>query len=400
MKSELLFLDQLPLWANWEAQLKDSSVVESIEFILYGRAWITGLEGQFGPYLATNAMSGLAPQSPPGPQPVVAVRADLHKLGGTNLDRTLQLTKRFGTDAYHGGTLLDEVAALVALVLGSRIKAGPIVRRFDASTPLGRPQFLQGLRAPYLPERTDGRCVITNTQPAVGIQEVDQLALTINLGNDDRRALMKAARYYQNALWIAEEDTATAWLYLVSAIETIAHRVKIAESDPVSLLKQSHPELVNKLEELHAATVTLVADTFGTTLKVTKGFRETVRRFLPDPPPIRPPSYGQIDWDWEKLRKGIDQIYKLRSKAVHEGIPFPGPLCEPPVPTTDEHGKLGTPQELPPGDSWVGISGWKATDMPMYIHVFAHITRGVLLNWMRATAEGSAGPAIRADVQI
>ena len=332
-------------------------------------------------------MADLAPQPPNGPQPAIIVRADLHRLGGTAGDRLLRQSEKFETDGYHGGSLLDEVAALVSLIFGTRIKAGQIIRRFDGSDFLGRPQFWAGLRAPYLPERTDRRRVIPNSRAAVGVEEVNQLELTVKLGPKDRRALMRAARLYQSALWIAEEDTALAWLLLVSAVETITHRVKTAESHPVSLLREAKPALVDRLESLHPEAVKHVAETFGGALKVTGKFIETVGRFLPGPPSERPPGYGQIDWEWAQLKKGIERIYDHRSKALHEGIPFPGPLCEPPDPTFDAEGKLGAPQELPLGDSRIGISGWKRRDMPMYIHIFAHITRGVLLNWMRATAE-------------
>lgn len=391
MNSDPGFYKELPLWSHWDAQRAGMPIEDAIEFILYGRAWVTGLTGRFGPYLAINVMSDVAPLVPNGPQPAIVIRADRYQLGVNAHERVNHLFKSYETDGYHGGGLLDEVAALVSLILGTRIKAGPIVRRFDQANVEGVPSFWSGLRAPYLPERTDRLRVIPDSRNAVGVEEINELALTVKLGRKDRRALIRAARLYQNALWIAEEETALAWLLFVSAIETIAQRVKTMDSDPVELLKQSKPDLVSKLEGLHPNAIEHVADEFGETLKVTRSFRETVHRYLPGAPTRRPPLYAQIDWDWGKLKKGIDQIYKLRSTALHEGIPFPAPLCEPPSPTIDEAGKRGVEGESPQGDSWLGISGWRKKELPMYIHVFAHITRGVLLNWMRETAEGGAG---------
>ena len=77
------------------------------------------------------------------------------------------------------------------------------------------------------------------------------------------------------------------------------------------------------------------------------------------------------------MHKHLSQVYGYRSKALHSGTPFPDPMCSAPLKDTDS-----CPEERP---SYISASAagavWQAKDLPMYLHIFAYIIRGALLNW-------------------
>ncbi len=70
--------------------------------------------------------------------------------------------------------------------------------------------------------------------------------------------------------------------------------------------------------------------------------------------------------------------------ALHEGIPFPPPMCDAPFdergwPAPHEGGGLGLA---------TGTQGgvWMSDDLPMTLHTFEYIARGALLNWWSSLA--------------
>ena len=65
---------------------------------------------------------------------------------------------------YHGGDMLDEIAALLSLFLGIRIKAGSVDREFSGSDPLGRPVAFSAKPEPHLFLRAPRRIARTGAQ--------------------------------------------------------------------------------------------------------------------------------------------------------------------------------------------------------------------------------------------
>ena len=97
--------------------------------------------------------------------------------------------------------------------------------------------------------------------------------------------------------------------------------------------------------------------------------------FDPQPPTERPWPYSQVDWSL--LKAHLRKIYGYRSNALHSGVPFPVPMCEPPNVLDDGH-PIGAPMGL----STMALDGeWIAADAPMLLWVFEHITRQTLLAW-------------------
>lgn len=99
--------------------------------------------------------------------------------------------------------------------------------------------------------------------------------------------------------------------------------------------------------------------------------------FAPDPPAARP-QLGQFDFESGNYKAAIEKIYRYRSRALHGGTPFPKPMCDPPR----SYEETGIVEERPTGlaANTLGAT-WLAEDLPMYLHLFAHVTQGALLNW-------------------
>jgi hypothetical protein len=200
------------------------------------------------------------------------------------------------------------------------------------------------------------------------------------LAADDAIALIRAARLYQDALWVAEAEPNLAWIMLVSAVETVANRWEEAKGDPLSRLRAGRPEFVEYLEglgvpELSQRVASEIAESIGSTKK----FADFLVTHLPDAPDVRPEgAWRQIDWSAESLRRDFRVVYGHRSKALHTGIPFPAPMCDPVIYV----GQSGVPSERPISLASSSLGGtWLAKDTPMYLHSFEYISRNAILRW-------------------
>ncbi|HLL05078.1 MAG TPA: hypothetical protein VK539_31115 [Myxococcaceae bacterium] len=203
----------------------------------------------------------------------------------------------------------------------------------------------------------------------------------------DAVALARAARAYQNAVWIADAEPNLAWLLLVSALDTAATHWRISAGSPVDVLRAVRPDWATLLETGGSALLENMAAQLLPLLGSTRRFRDFVLEHLPDPPPDRPAeAWARLDWEKGKMRKTIDRVYDLRSHALHGSKPFPYPMCEPP------QGGIKPAAEIPPGLATAAQDGiWRSEDTPLLLHTFEYIARGALLRWrdgMIARARG------------
>jgi hypothetical protein len=129
--------------------------------------------------------------------------------------------------------------------------------------------------------------------------------------------------------------------------------------------------------EAHLATVT---SQLVPIVKATARFMTCVEKYVPTPPPVRPEEYAQVDWDWQTLKKRINQVYGYRSARLHGGVPFPSPLCQVPMLSG------AAMDERPSFVAAAGNSAWLAKDLPMHLHTFGYIVRGCLLRWWQTTS--------------
>jgi hypothetical protein len=289
------------------------------------------------------------------------------------------------TELYHGGYAQDELAALASLILGIRLSAGPVSREFQVhGDPLGRPTELWNRDKPYF--RTPRNYVIPSTAAGqhnlLDFQKIEKLK---DVSQEKAIAIVRSARMYQEALWVAESEPSMTWLLLVSALETAANEWQRSQGDPVERLKESKPKLHAYLSSLSDDSILKkVAKEVADSLGITKKFVSFVQAFLPDPPLQRPTEGFQFPWDNENWIKALKTIYGYRSKALHEGIPFPAPLCSPPIRLPD----LGVSGEIPTalahhekGATWI------RADLPVHLHIFEYVTRNVLLKWWSSAAK-------------
>lgn len=83
------------------------------------------------------------------------------------------------------------------------------------------------------------------------------------------------------------------------------------------------------------------------------------------------------------MRAHMQIIYKHRSRALHDGTPFPHPMLDRPR----SFGPDGVPDEAPLGMTAAAKGGsWEAKEMPMLLHTFEYIVRGCLLKWWASIA--------------
>lgn len=356
---------------NWQAFARGETPSETHEWPLFADAWFTGELRELGPYNVLNA-AALARRG--------HARAALVLRGALCAKESHDENNRV---FYHGGSHADEVAALISLCTGVRLKAGGETRRFkEGGDPLGNPMGFggqidyvlaeQGLQLPRALRWIDNPIQLEAGDCA------DRLRSFAALDGETAGVLVTASRLYQDALWMAEVEPHLAWLFFVSAVETVANHWRHKDRNHVERLTDSKPDLVRFLRErghddLVADVAKQIADVTGATLK----FTSFILAFDPGPPGEK----RLIPVDWTKLRDAVRLIYRWRSQALHGGTPFPAPMCFPPIVDA------GSISERPFGlAAGTGGAMWWNEETPMLLHVFEHITRGALLRWWKEAA--------------
>jgi hypothetical protein len=384
-------------YANWRAYLRDEPYTHGGEVALYSDARFTGeIATGLGPFQVLHTL----PLSGPGTVvPVFALRVDQHISAerGTEIASELLRKERTILDHYHGGGMYDEVAALLSLSTGTRLKAGPETRTFDArDDPRGRfrapdtapPVFTVGRRGPVIPSLIAPRAIETGLLPGYP-----------HLVPADALALVRAARSYQEAVWIADGDPQLAWLLLVSAVETAAARWFRATNAPsgsdAEVLRAAKPDLADALEKAgRAGLVAEVAREIAQGLRAGYKFREFLVTFARLPPEPRPNEWGALDWSPSGLKKALTVVYGHRSKALHESVPFPVPMCSPPM-SFAENGPAWLTEKPGTGGMFAEGGLWELGELPMLLWVFERLARGALLNWWDSAA--TIGRAANSD---
>ncbi|MBP8055091.1 MAG: hypothetical protein KA314_04585 [Chloroflexi bacterium] len=365
-----------PAYANWKEYIKRTPVQITYEFPLFTDAYIVGeFTTETGPYQFLNTV--------PAPRegslaPFIMLRAEYYESY-----KPMEPTNKTNVQGFHGGFINDEIASLLSLLLGIRLKSGYRSRRFEpGGDPKGYPTLAKHSPDPILPIATYREPVLPRV---LGQRRLGDLSLFMDLPSIqpvESIALARAARNYQNAVWIAESEPELSWLLMVSAIEVAANHWRPAQEPAVERLNASSPELVKLLQEKGGdGFVQQVADLIADKLGSTKKFIDFIIEFLPKPPQDRPPEGFQIQWSKSGMKELLTTVYKLRSKALHTGIPFPPPMSMPPL-----HAG-GRFVEKPPAlaATIVGMNGrWVAKDTPLLLHTFEYIVRHSLLNWWKS----------------
>ncbi|MBQ0960878.1 hypothetical protein KAK06_18125 [Ideonella sp. 4Y11] len=376
--------DHLPIIDNW-LRFDRGATFSTLEFPLYTDVSFTGDMQQSGPYIFLNL---IAREERPGTvRPAMVLRYAEAREG-----KRPTFPKKSNTDLYHGGTLVDEVAALAALLLGARCASGGLSRAFGGgltNDPMGRPIGWEQVPIPGSIRFSRDSAIVPS---ALGFRKMALLAGLDGLPQLSKKqsvSLIRSANLFNDALWLCEQEPHLSWLMLVSALEGAAVCWQQEKGSPVERLRISKPDFSAAIEEQFGADLLArVAAEFSDSLGVTKKFVDFCLAHLPPAPEPRPREAFQIDWTPEFWQRALRQIYQYRSKALHEGIPFPAPLSEPPMlfegdSAHSERGTLGLSTNTL-GGSWI------AKDLPVNMNVFVQFTRSVLLNWLSKLADPAA----------
>jgi len=367
--------------SNWLEYLKNSENPKQIcyggsEYPMYSDARVVGeISEGLGPYEFFNALPFV---SGANASIVIVLRAFFFEPFGSIVSSHGTLATN--DTAYHGGSFADEFAALVSLCLGIRLKSGEANRFFDGNDPYGRFSSFQYQGAPTLSIRPDRSMIPAPPHRSLG--DIRERMLTIP-GLDPRlyTELVRAARSYQEALWIAESDPHLSWLLLVSAVEIAANAHVTARSSPSENLQEFLPTLATLVEK--AGGIQLldgVAKQLKHLFGATKKFMRFCKEFTPQAPTQRPEhEYQRLEWTWPALEPILKKVYGLRSRALHAGVSFPAPMCERP----ERH----SPEDVPSEKAVTGLAlqtrggQWLPEDAPITLHTFQHFVRGALLGW-------------------
>lgn len=368
------------IWRNWQ-KYDASNVPESFEVALYSDANFTSHLRR------TDWPLDLIPTFPDFTRPGVQQALVARVRWCLALPASATEDSKSDYRSYHGGGIEDEIASLVSMALGVRCRSGGVTRRWwrrrhDESEydPLGYP-IEHEHRSPTWKAPGRGRAMLPTLAEQVGLQAaVPLLELLPKISDKKAVALVRAARLYSSALWVADDDPNLAWLQLVSAIE-VAAVLHIKSTKPAwKRVERTMPELWKVLityGDDHAQQVgTMLADQ----VRSVDRFSTFMAEFLPGPPAQRPQDFAQIDWN--EIPGHLQTIYKYRSEALHNGTPFPGPMCEPPAPCSTD--------ALDENPLWLwsqhGASTWAAKNIPMYLHMFEYLVREALIRWWSSLA--------------
>ena len=362
---------------NW-LQAKESRST-AYEAPIYTDARVTGeLTEGLGPYQFFNTV--------PTNDHFYAARPAIVFRWVHHLTWEMQKWDKTNDNGYHGGSLVDEAAALLSLCLGVRAQAADYSREFAVDgDPHGRPIAYGGTgHIPTLPPI--GRREII---PAAGgqhsLNELTSLDSIPKLPPAIAVALVRAARLYQAALWISEADPNQAWILLTSAVEAAAETWDQQAHSPLESLASWNTPLVDLLkkyggDELANKVAKKISRITGSTSK----FVSFLRTHRPPAPTVRPPIHYQLDWQIDAFSQSMKTVYGHRSAALHGGTPFPAPMCWAPTPIGS------TVAERSAGGAGSGSHVWTVDALPMYLHTFEYVVRHTLINWWKShTAEVS-----------
>ncbi len=373
-------------YENWKAFNADATIKYEEEYTLFTDAGVTGgIDGECGPYKLLNTVpthSALRRACVKGKEetpfgtgrlsPSIVLRAAIHA------DYEHPSLQKSDTTLYHGGGLCDEIAALVSLSLGIRLKAGPQTREFwPGHDPKGLPQGPRLRLDPVLSTQTADATLIPDALKDHSLNdEIRSLKRLNELTTEDATAVVRAARSYQEAIWVADSDPALSWLMFVTAAEIAALNWDKTQYTPIEKLTTSQAPLAKLLKEKCGEDVLQeVAEVFANHKGVLNKFLKFMIEFLPDPPQKRATlEQCRCSWSSDDMRKYMKVIYDHRSRALHDGTPIPYPMC---IPSNID---TWAERHLSVGYSAMGGS-WTERDTPMLLGTFEYIVRRALLKW-------------------
>ncbi|WP_347275762.1 hypothetical protein [Candidatus Kuenenia sp.] len=364
---------------NWLNALNDEPANGVYEYQFHSDAHITGeFTSGLGPYSFLNTV-------PIPDTPGIVTAPIILRLVDHLPEYRPDMSKKDET-FYHGGTMVDELAALSSLCIGARIMAGGESRRFEpGKDPMGRPCAWDYKPAPFLRVRP-GRYVLPSITGTHSLDNLNMLKSIPKISPERYVNLIRSCIAYQDALWAAESEPHLAWLLFVSALETAANDIYLSDTSPAERLKDAKPDVATILDEAGGhQLVEKIAELIAPSLGATKKFLDFTLNFGPNEPTDRPDQeWLRVKWSKTNLKHTLSKVYNYRSRSLHGGLPFPAPMYDPPF----YFDRKSKPSEVPlTGRASHSRGGtWLPDDMPVNLHCFHYITRETLINWWRNLA--------------
>lgn len=147
------------------------------------------------------------------------------------------------------------------------------------------------------------------------------------------------------------------------------------------MLKENNSRIYDLLKS-NPDKLSIVADEIAHLFKLRKKFQDFMIHFKPGPPENRPSEEYRINYTNGKLKQSLYKIYDYRSKALHNGIGFPEPMCR--HPQHDSKGIYEKPLKNGQATGHPEFSFWNAKDVPMYLNTFEYLVRNALKKWWKS----------------
>jgi len=189
------------VYDNWRAAIDGVPSTVALEYPLFTDAHIVGeIRSGFGPYRILNTVPITKTRSF---VPALVLRAEFH----LEDDFFVRKDRKTNIHRYHGGLLNDEIAALLSLCLGIRLKSGGYTREFLAdSDPKGRPTATEIYRDPVLPIPAGRSVILPRALGEHSLTDASILGSLPLIPRDGALALVRSTRLYQDAVWITEAE--------------------------------------------------------------------------------------------------------------------------------------------------------------------------------------------------
>lgn len=356
-------------WENWRAFEAGANERENFDDELHSDGSFVGGPVTLGPFRLSTIVRGGGSVGP-----AALLQGGIH----ADLTPAVVVDGRLApadSGAYHGGIASDEIAALISLALGVRIRLAGSRRLSGIRDGQGsNPSIYLEVRRLAHPGQPNREILPRAMTRPANLNELSRLESFPLTAEPAQVELVRAARSYATAMWWANEDANQAWLHLVTSVETAAKCRQMQAGEPLALIEELWPELWDVLLPADDAVREDVARLLAPQVRSTRTFVDFIDEAKPPPPDPRPEA-GKVDWS--RMRDHARLIYQHRSRALHSGKPFPLPMLQQPM-IYDS----GAIQETPLGLNTGGLGAiWDAAETPMLLSAFEHVARGALLFW-------------------
>lgn len=367
-------------WQLWRAKEAGEDLPETIEFALFSDAhWRGELAEGLGPLRLLNTIGGPPTHGSHYGRCFVKLALQLDVPSEAQIP---PVAKKTDPGSYHGGWVDEEIAALVSLALNVRCKSGGLWRRFRGAEDLGSPYTGSFEEPSLVAPKGPGWTMLPNLNLDGDLRDLPKyICRYAELDAEAATGLVRAARFFQQAVWIADAEPNISWVLLVSALESATNAWGAKSSQPpIEQIEENWQELGQLLREV-AAHDQLLASKLAKQLRSNVKVQARVKQFISDhyPPAPEPrPAFDGFDWSSNSVVAAMGPIYQWRSRFLHTAIPFPEAMCGPPRADSDGAGYSERPGGLAIS---TGDATWMAEDTPMVLWPFVYLVGEALRAW-------------------